>query len=383
MAANLTAVMGDTDKVHQFRGDLPANKLVLLGPDINSGGFRFEPVDAQTIRYGLGAVKGTGESAIAAIVAAREAGPFQDLFDFCRRIDRRAVNRRAVEALVRAGAFDALHAGSHRASVLASVGIALEAAEQAARDSHQVSLFGGAGESVASAAKLVEVPRWSGPEQLVHEKTALGFYFSGHPFDYYRKELASFVRGRLCDLAPRQDLVLLAGIITETRMQQTRSGRMAVLTLEDGTAQVEVTAFAELFEEKRELLKDDKPVVIQGKVTEDQFSGGLRVRAERILDLATARNRFARVMRLSLNGEAQGAAGAARLKKLLEPYRVQGAGGGKGGCPVEIRYDNGRATVQLRLPEQWRVSPDERLLADLRGWLKPENVEVIYGSGTQ
>jgi DNA polymerase-3 subunit alpha len=160
-------------------------------------------------------------------------------------------------------------------------------------------------------------------------------------------------------------------------MQQTRSGRMAVITLEDGTAEVEVTAFAELFEENREILKEDQPVVIQGKVTEDQFSGGLRVRAERIFDLAQARARFARLMRLSLNGEAQGAAGAARLKKLLEPYRAKAANGGA--CPVEIRYCNGQASVEMKLPEQWRVSPDERLLNELRGWLKPENVEVVYG----
>jgi DNA polymerase-3 subunit alpha len=375
MAANLSAMMGDTDKVHQFRDDAVANGLKLLGPDINDGGFRFEPVDAKTIRYGLGAVKGTGESAIAAIVGARErGGPFKDLFDFCRRIDRRTVNRRAVEALVKAGAFDAIHATDHRASLLASVGIALEAAEQAERNAQQVSLFGGAEETVASAVRLVEATRWSGPEQLAQEKTALGFYFSGHPFDHYRKEIGSFVKSRLADLMPRQEAVLLAGIIAEARMQQTRSGRMAVITIDDGSAQIEVTAFAELFDEKRELLKEDRPVVIQGKVSEDQFSGGLRVRAEKIFDLAAARSRFARLMRLRMNGDAsaQGASGAAKLKEMLEPYR------GNGTCPVEVRYDNGSASVEVRLSEEWRVNPDERLLNDLRAWLRPENVEVVY-----
>ena len=276
---------------------------------------------------------------------------------------------------MRAGAFDALHPQSHRASLVASVGIALEAAEQAERDAHQVSLFGSPEESVAGAVKLVEVPAWSGPEKLMQEKTALGFYFSGHPFDYYRRELGGFVKTRLCDLVARTELVLMAGIIVETRLQQTRSGRMAGITLDDGTAQVEATAFAELFDQNREMLKEDRPIVLQGKVSEDQFSGGLRVRAERVFDLATARARFAKLMRLSLNGEAQGATGAARLKKLLEPYRVRGA---MAACPVEIRYSNGSASVELRLPEQWRVSPDDRLIAELRGWLKPENVEVVY-----
>jgi DNA polymerase-3 subunit alpha len=349
------------------------NGLVLVGPDVNSGGVRFEPVDAKAIRYGLGAVKGTGESAIGAIVSAREhGGPFRDLFDFCRRVDRRTLNRRSIEALVRAGAFDCL--SDHRASLLASVGIALEAAEQEERNAHQVSLFGEAEESVASAVQLVEAARWSVPEQLAQEKAALGYYFSGHPFDHYLDEIGRFVKARLADLAPRQESVLLAGIIAATRLQQTRSGRMAVITIEDGSAQVEVTAYAELFEQARELLREDQPVVIQGKVSEDQFSGGLRVRAERIFDLAAARSRFARLIRLSMNGavSSEGAAGVAKLRKLLEPYR------GNGSCQVEIRYENGSAAVSVRLSEQWRVSLDDRLLKELCSWLKPENVEVLY-----
>jgi DNA polymerase-3 subunit alpha len=376
MAANLSAVMGDTDKVRQLRDDAAANGLVVLGPDVNEGNVRFAPVDAKTIWYGLGAVKGTGESAIAAIVQARESGGrFRDLFDFCRRIDRRLVNRRSIEALVRAGAFDTLN--DHRASLLASVGIALEAAEQAERHAQQVSLFGSSEDTLDSAVRLVDRPRWSGPERLAQEKLALGFYFSGHPFDHYSREIGSFVKTRLGDLAPRQEAVLLAGIVSDTRLQQTRSGRMAVITIEDGSAQLEVTAYAELFEEVRALLKPDLPVVIQGKVSEDQFSGGLRVRAERIFDLAGARSRFARLIRLSMNGEASSAgAGAAKLRKMLEPYRNKG--GGNGACPIEIRYDNGGAKVELRLSEQWRVSADERLLAELRDWLKPENVEVVY-----
>ncbi len=282
------------------------------------------------------------------------------------------VNRRSIEALVRAGAFDSVN--EHRASLLASVGIALEAAEQAERNANQASLFGAVDDTVASVVRLVAAERWSGPEQLAQEKAALGFYFSAHPFEYYAGEIASFVKSRLADLAPRQEAVLLAGIIVSTRLQQTRSGRMAVITLEDGTAQLEVTAYSELFEEARDLLREDQPVVIQGRVSEDQFSGGLRVRAERILDLPAARSRFARLIRLSLNGAAnsEGDSGVVRLRKLLEPYR------GNGACPVEIRYENGDASVSMRLSEQWRVNLDDPLLQALRAWLEPENVEVVY-----
>ena len=381
MAANFSAVMDDTDKVHQFRDDALAIGLAVLGPDINQGNYRFEPVDGTTIRYGLGGVKGSGESAINAIVEARRAGgPFRDLFDFCRRIDRRVVNRRAIEALVRAGAFDSVYpnehtglaADAHRAAVLASVGIALEAAEQAERNAQQVSLFGGGGEDPQPMA-LLAVRRWSEAERLANEKQALGYYFSGHPFAAYRREIGGFVRGRLAELVPRNEPTLLAGIVVASRMQQTRSGRMAVITLDDGSATVEVTAFAELFDAHREQLREDQPVLIQGKVSKDEFSGGVRVRAEKIIDLATARGRFAREMRLSMNGNATAAAAPAidRLRATLAPYR-------NGPCPVAIRYCNGAASVEMRLGNEWRVNLDERLLESLKEWLAPENVEIVY-----
>ncbi len=171
MAANLSAVMDDTDKVHQFHEDALGNGLKVLAPDINSGEYRFVPVDAKTIRYGLGAVKGTGESAIAAILAARKDGPFRDLFDFCARVDKRAVNRRTVEALVRAGAFDCLDANDHaqRASLLASVGIALEAAEQAERNARQVSL------AEARARRRAAVDRGAAPARGEGEPGLLPF----------------------------------------------------------------------------------------------------------------------------------------------------------------------------------------------------------------
>jgi DNA polymerase-3 subunit alpha len=377
MAANLSAVMDDTDKVHALWQDALANQLVVLPPDVNSSEYRFVPVDEKHIRYGLGGVKGTGESAVAAVIKAREAGPFRDLFDFCRRVDKRIVNRRTVEALVRAGAFDKTGAGaatSHRSSLLASVGIALEAAEQAERHANQVSLFGGGEEEVAQRIGLIDKTKWTEPEQLAEEKLALGYYFSGHPFNTYRREMGSFLKTTLAQLAPRNEPAMLAGIVASTRMMQTRSGRMAVIELEDGTARIEVTAFAELFDEHRELLKEDRPVIILAKVTRDEFSGGgLRARAERILDLGQARSRFAREMRLSLNGDASraGRAAAAKLKQLLGPHR-------NGPCPVAVCYNNGAAVVEVKLGDGWRVSLDEALLKSLREWLKPENVQIVY-----
>ena len=162
MAANLSLVMDDTDKVKTFHDDAVAQGLEILPPDINASQYRFQPVDKQRISYGLGAIKGTGAAAIEAIVAARDAGAaFTDLFDFCRRIDKRMVNRRAVEALIRAGAFDSID--PRRSALLASAGVALDWAERADATRAQVSLFG---EDVSSsAATLVASREWTDAER--------------------------------------------------------------------------------------------------------------------------------------------------------------------------------------------------------------------------
>ncbi len=370
MASNLSALMDDTDKVQQFHQDAVANGLTVLPPDINAGEYRFVPVDAKTIRYGLGAVKGTGESAISAILKARaEGGPFSDLFDFCERIDKRIVNRRSVEALVRAGAFDAID--DHRARLLASVGIALEAAEQRARDAQQANLFGEA--AARQRPAYVEALRWTEPQRLAEEKASLGFYLSGHPFAPFRREFAPFVRATLAELGARNEPQLLAGMVAAARTAMTRRGKMAVVTLDDGTAQVEVSVYNELWQESRDRIKEDRPLVVQGKVTRDEFTGGFRVVADRLHDLAGARARFARAIRLSMNGDASAGGGAAakKLKELLGPYR-------NGSCAVRVSYRHGEAVAELRLGDEWRVSPDDALIASLRDWLEPENVEVVY-----
>jgi DNA polymerase-3 subunit alpha len=371
MAATLSSEMADTDKVQLFWNDCVQNGITFLPPDINRSQYRFTPVDLKTIRYGLGAIKGTGESAIGAILRAREAGgDFADLFDFCRRIDKRVVNRRVIEALVRAGALDSLD--EHRARLLVSVGLALEAAEQAERDALQAGLFD-AGGGQAHRAQPIEAPRWSEREQLLNEKQALGFFLSGHPYNECRAELAAFVRRPLASLEPGKEAALLAGIALATRTQMTRRGKMIFILLDDGTAQQEVAVFNEVFEAERAKIKVDEVLVIEGKVQRDDFSGGLRVVADKLMTLGEARGRFAKALRLAMNGEASkgGAAATEKLRTLLAPYR-------NGPCPVRVRYRNGEAECELPLGEAWRVRLDDELLAGLQQWLRAENVQIVY-----
>ena len=368
MAANLSLVMDDTDKVKSFYDDALAQGLTVLPPDINASHYRFEPVDVRSIRYGLGGIKGTGEAAINAIVAARESGgAFTDLFDFCRRVDKRLVNRRVVEALVRAGAFDAIDA--RRSTLFASVGIALDAGERAAATAAQVSLFGE--EPTAQADAMIVTREWTEAERLTQEKLAIGSYLSGHPFTAYAAELAPIVRTSLAALAPRNDKVLVAGIVTTLRVQTSRRGKMAFVTLDDGQGRAEVLVYNETFDTVRALLKEDQLVLMEIRVTQrmtdDGEAQGLRVIAENVFDLGTLRRQRAKGIRIACNGNAS----ADRLAEILAPFRP-------GSTPITVHYVNDRVGGDLDLPEAWRVNIDDALIDRLREWLAPQNVQVLY-----
>ena len=398
MAATLSGDLDNTEKVSIFYADAlqqfapqsasgVQQNIRVLPPDVNSSGYVFSPVDEETIAYGLGAIKGTGEAAIASIVKARENGPFKDLFDFCRRVDKRIVNRRTVEALIRAGAFDSLN--DHRASLMASVDAALASADQQARAANQNSLFGQDEADVALIVKYADVPRWRLREQLAHEKASLGIYLGGHPYQEYADELTHFIKVKLADLTPqfvgqtkgsgngsghssgqasrRGVPVVLAGIVAGLRIQQTRRGRMAIVTLDDGSAQVELTVFNEIYEVNRPWIREDELLVVRGTAKLDEYSGNVRVSGEELFDFATARSHFAQQLALRCNGNAS----IAQLKKLFTPYR-------DGKCPVQIHYRNDGAACQLRLGEDWQVTLHDDLLNDLRKLLHEENVEVIY-----
>jgi len=368
MAANLSLVMDDTDKVRALYDDAVANGLEILPPDVNASNYRFEPVDRRRIRYGLGGIKGTGEQAIAAIVAARETGgPFRDLFDFCRRADKRHVNRRAVEALIRGGAFHAVE--PHRARLFASVGVAMSEGEKAERSAAQVSLFGDSREEAGHA--LVVTREWTEAERLAHEKAALGFYLSGHPYAAFAHELSSLIRQPLSGLQPRKEPVLVAGIVTAVRTQTSRRGKMAIVTLDDGGASAEIVVFSEMFDAARNLLREDQLVVVEAKIMQrngdDGQAQGLRIVAEAVHDIAAIRKRYAKSLRLGCNGGAD----AARLAEMLEPFR-------NGSCPIVVEYRNNGVGGDLELPDAWRVNLEDPLLARLKDWLAPENVRVVY-----
>jgi DNA polymerase-3 subunit alpha len=328
----------------------------------------------KTIRYGLGAIKGTGQGAIEAILAARTTGgPFESLFDLCARVDKHVVNRRVVEALVRAGALDRLH--DDRATLLATVGRAIEAADSAAASAGQASLFGG-GEASVRHIDYVKATPWSERERLTNEKLALGYYFSGHLFREYATEARLLAPTRLVDVRQAREQVKLAGVIVSARSQNTRRGRMGVVVLDDATAQLELMVFSELYDRKRALLKEDQLLFVVGKVRYDEFAQRLSISADELMDLTEARSKAAVRLRIELDG----AGDAARLREALSPYRVPGNVNGAAGCRVVVSYSNANGTVDVALPEDWRVRPDDRLVADLRGQARVRRASFTYGT---
>ncbi|WP_418647112.1 DNA polymerase III subunit alpha [Thauera butanivorans] len=378
MAATMSSDLDNTDTVKIFFEDTVANGIKVLPPDVNTSDYRFVPVDRKTIRYGLGAVKGVGEPAVRAIIAAREkAGGFRDLFDFCERVDRRMVNRRVIEALIRSGAMDTLegHAGLDRSQLMATVALAMEAAEQAAANAMQGGLFDMMPEAAGAAPEFARVRPWTERERLKEEKLAIGFFLSGHPFNAFKPEVRRFVRRTLAQLEPSRDITMMAGVVMETRTKMGNRGKMAFVQLDDGSQPREVAVYSEVLDANRGKIVTDEILVVEGKVSNDDFSGGLRIVADRLLTLGEARSRFARALQVRINGEVAASGGAlaaaGKLQTLLEPFR-------EGGCPVRVNYRNAAAEAELPLGDGWRVRLDDALLESLRDWLAPEAVEIVY-----
>ncbi len=369
MAANMSCIMDFTDKVQQIADDSRTIGLTLLAPDINLGTYRFFPTDVHTIRYGLGAVKGTGRAAIEAIEAARkEGGAFTSLLDFVKRADRSRVNRRAMEALIRAGAFDHIHA--NRAQLIASLPQAIELADKAERDAQQVNLFGDATPESGGVLEMVDVPAWSERDRLNNEKISLGFYLSGHPFTSYAREIRQFAKTLLVDLQPKNESILMAGILYEQRVRNGKRGKMCVMTLDDGTARAEMVAYSEVFDKRRHLIRDDQPLIVRGRVQHDDFSGGNRVSVDDVISIDEAR-KFVRQITLSMNGQAD----SAKLRRLLTPHLAPNQ---RDASAVKLVYNNGDAEVPVVLPDQWRVRVTEPLVDSLTEWLSADNILIDY-----
>ena len=384
MAATISSDMDKTDKVVTFIDECRAMGLDLLPPDVNNGQFHFS-VDIQgRVLYGLGAIKGLGEGPVENIIAARtEGGPFKDMFDFCARVDGRKVNKRALDAMIRSGALDEIgpegEIGFRRAVMLAGMDEAVKLAEQHARNtsSGMGDLFG---DSIVDSASDINYNSYSGArtlsvkDRLNGEKDTLGLYLTGHPIDEYEDELKQMVSNRIVDLRPGKESSAVSGMVVGMRIMKNKRGEsFAFLTLDDKSGRIELSVWAEKFNAYREILVKDALLVVQGNVSEDSFTGGLKMVAESIQSIYDARCSKLNRLELSLSGGAEDspAGWVDKFHNTLSAYK-------DGNCPVTVQYALPSAAGQLKLGKQWKVQPKDELVSRLREEFGKNSVTLHY-----
>ncbi|MEA1051955.1 DNA polymerase III subunit alpha [Lamprobacter modestohalophilus] len=401
MAAVLSADMDNTDKVVTLIDECRSMGLKVEPPRINRSELMFTIDGDDTVVYGLGAIKGVGESAIASMLDARaQGGAFEDLWAFCRRIDLQKANKRVLEALIRAGALDGL--GENRATLINRLPLALKLAEQhhAQEAAGQGDLFGALDAAPSKAAAVVPDPQiaaqtwpdWDEDERLLGEKETLGLYLTGHPINRYEAELNAMVSQRIgrlletaqglgANLGPRgqdREQRTLVGLIMAIRANKTARGRMATVTLDDRTGRIEVTLFPEQFEQVRHLLVPDAIIAVTGSLRPDHFTNGWTLTATEVRTLAETRVKLADhlALRLDLSDPVAHACGTEALQALaaeLEASRLET------GLPVLLEYRCPGAAVTMQLGARWRIEPTDALLKRLRQFLGNDAaVEVVY-----
>lgn len=371
IAATMSGSLDDTNQLKILHDDAAANRITFTPPSVNHSEYRFIPTDARTIRYGLGAVKGVGFGAVQAIVAAREAGgAFSGLLDFAARIDRQVLNKRVLESLIRAGAFD--ETDSDRGRLFANVQLALDYAEQKENNRFQAGLFD---EDDTAAVALKAAPPWTAAQRLAEEKEALGFYYSAHPFSIYAEEIRPMARRPLSHISAQDYRQWLAGFVTQVRKIDTKSGdRLVILTLEDETAKREIVIRdAEVLENSADLLHADQVLLCECKVSKDNYGGSenLRINVYKLMTPDDARRQRARALEIRLCAKDDIAAVAAVLQKYRDGGRT---------VPVTINYRRAEDTPQgcLNADAQWCIVPKQELIDSLQQILPAESIRLRW-----
>lgn len=370
MAATMSCELDNTDQIKVFYDDALHNKLKFLPPSINHSFYLFKPINDNQIRYALGAIKGTGEAAVNEIVAEREKnGSFTSLFDFCERMSKTHVNKRSLEALIKAGAFDEID--PNRAKLFENIGLAMVNAEQVAANANQGSLFDLMDDSFAPQVEMIETDPWDEMTLLTEEKQAVGFYLSKHPFSAYAKEIQTFVKQPLKKLSVKDGIQVLAGFVTAIRTKIGKRGKMAFIQLEDNDSRVEVSVFGETYEQYAPFLQSDQIMIIEAKVSRDDFNGGenLRILADKIYTLEKARARFARGLVLTVTEKTP----VNQLITLLADYQ-----GKEDAVTLKVIYQNENAKGELKPDHKWRVTPETALVESLENMLGKTSVEVLW-----
>jgi DNA polymerase III subunit alpha len=387
MAAVLSADLQNTDKIVIFIEECRRMDLAIILPDVNSGHFAFTVDDQGRIVYGLGAIKGLGEGPIENIVAVRtQTGVFKNLFDFCNRINMSVINKRSIEALIRSGAMDSF--GGDRAVLLASMSEAIKTAEQSDKTlaSGVDDMFGELVPTDNSGdvyRNYQNVKPWSEQRRLQEEKDSLGLYLSGHPIEEYLPEIQLMTKNRIANLKVDKGTQTVIGLIHDMRIIKSRRGdTIAILTLDDRSARIEVSLFGEVYEGARELLGKDIVVLVEGVVSVDEYSGNsqLQVRARKVTLFKEARQHYVRNITLNLQHENLPVESLHILQNILSEYSCpeQEINGSDKSCDVVVSYVGEGVKGSIVLGKQWRVQVEDELLHKLRQQYGTGHITVNY-----
>jgi len=387
MAAVLSADMDNTDKVVILIAECQDMKLDVCSPNINVSNLHFTVNEQGEIVYGIGAIKGVGEAAIEDLLQERkENGPFKGLYDLCKRVDLRKVNKRVFEALIRGGAFDVFN--ENRASHMAELPTAIKVAERHVKMAEvgQNDLFGLAVNAETSEDEVKDysanVPPWSEKERLAFEKLALGLFLTGHPIDECSAELQNITHGNIAHILASvegsrgKSDTRLAGLLIGMRTRQDRKGRMmGFATLDDKSARVDVAIYSETFETYKDLLKGDEVLIVEGSARMDGYSGMLSITADKLLSMEQARENFARCLMLdwdSVHSVEQGHDFVHKLQEIMQPFS-----GGQ--CMVVANYLASSAKASVQLGDAWRVHPTDELITRLQKLIgRDDAVNIKY-----
>ncbi|HEY2145664.1 MAG TPA: DNA polymerase III subunit alpha, partial [Steroidobacteraceae bacterium] len=377
MAAVLSSDMDKTEKVVTLIDECTGMGLKVLPPDVNESVYAFRVAGSSSIRYGMGAIKGVGASAVETLIEERDkGGAFKSLPDLCRRIDLQRVNRRVLEALIRSGSLDLI--GPNRATLTAELDRAMHLGEQNSRalSVGQVDLFG------LSAAENVAVADWSEAERLAGERETLGLFLSGHPITPYEPDLKFLVSARLADVggpkpaAPQDGArswsagkpATVAGLVLEIRRRPNR----VTLILDDRSARLEVSLYEEVFQQHRDIIVKDAILIIDGILRFDDFIEAWRLQGKSLMDIDRARERFARRLWLRWPAEFDGPQGMNRFEQVLKPYL-------RGPCGVSIAVNREDYSGKVNLSDAWSVRPTRELLDRLSTLVGREGWYLVYG----
>ncbi|MFH1215296.1 MAG: DNA polymerase III subunit alpha [Pseudomonadota bacterium] len=375
MAALLSCDVNNTDKVVRYINECKEHEIDVLPPDINESNQDFTVINDR-IRFGLAAVKNVGGSALDSIMEERgKEGPFKSLGDFCARVDSRKVNRRVIESLIKAGAFDSL--GAKRSQLFAILDQAMEQAQAAQRDkeSGQLSLFSiMPTETKEKSANILlpDIPEWEEKDKLAAEKETVGFYITGHPLDDFRKEISQVIETEIADLMQRSDgsTVRIGGLIKNRKNLKSKKGDpMSFITLEDTSSSVEVIVFPQTFAEFGHLLVDDTPLVIQGLLQkEEEEGGGAKILADTIDPLSDALKKYTAGARIMLNSERVNRKILEDLKKVIHRHH--------GPCPVSLTlHFNKRGEADIDIPEDLSINPCRDFSREVDGVLGYKGIQ--------